>query len=147
MHKKNKTSTINPTQPACHLLLLQPLTVPSALNQWLLLSGSYTVGMVILFAVLANQSLMCSIILLSENIPSNYESAFLQAMSQTKQIKTHPTILQIITAKSYLVFVNFRSAPADVVFRLEGQQWAWRSMWLKSGATFENLCCMQNLMH
>ena len=31
-HKKNKTSTINPTQPACHLLL-RPLTVPSALNQ------------------------------------------------------------------------------------------------------------------
>ena len=31
-HKKNKTSTITPTQPAC-LLLLQPLTVPSALNR------------------------------------------------------------------------------------------------------------------
>ena len=60
-------------------------------------------GMVILFAVLGSQSFRCSIILPLENIPSNYESAFLQALSQTKQIKTHHTMLQFIIAKSPLL--------------------------------------------
>ena len=33
--------------------------------------------------------------------------------------------------------VNFRSARANVVFLLEGQLWGWRTLLLKSGATFE----------